>query len=327
LNLCYSFGKIKQYCNSGYFGIGQLMTSTPQHKLTLAGKFRQALHSLSPAERKLMRLILSAGQPPPTKTVADLALFADVSAPTVLRALNKLGFEGYGQFRALATEELSTKRISALEQMTATRASQGEGTYRNTFSENITDALRESLGGVDDLEHDQALDLLADGSRKQLLLGGRFSQSVAEQMYNHATLIRPGCELVPLELEQRMNRLIDVGRGHVVTIFDFRRYQSDCVDFAKEAKKRRAKVLLITDPWMSPAADYADVVLVAEVRIASPFDSLTPATGITEFLIAGMYDRMQDKARIRLTQFEEIANQRLFQIDAASANINTEDDK
>jgi len=89
-------------------------------------------------------------------------------------------------------------------------------------------------------------------------------------------------------------------------VFDFRRYQRDTIELATEVKQRRAKVILVTDQWMSPIADIADVVLVVEVQCASPFDTLVPAFALTEILIAGIYERLQNSAATRLSKFEEL---------------------
>jgi DNA-binding MurR/RpiR family transcriptional regulator len=116
--------------------------------------------------------------------------------------------------------------------------------------------------------------------------------------------VRPGCELIDFTRRGRSNRLVDMGRGHVLTVFDFRRYQRDTVDLARAAKTKRAKVVLFTDQWMSPIVDWADAVLVAEVRVASPFDTLAPALALLEMLVARVYGAIGADATLRMSQFE-----------------------
>jgi DNA-binding MurR/RpiR family transcriptional regulator len=62
--------------------------------------------------------------------------------------------------------------------------------------------------------------------------------------------------------------------------------------------------VLFTDQWMSPIADWADAVLVAEVRAASPFDTLTPALALVEALIAQVHGIVGAPAAQRLAQAE-----------------------
>ncbi len=274
--------------------------------LTLGERTRQAMPSLSPAERRLAREILSGGTPEQVETAAALAATADVSTPTVLRCLAKLGFSGYADFRAAALREAQERRESALALM-GRRATEARGANLcERFHAGFAAAIDDTFKRIDQAEVGRALDLLANKGRKQVFAGGRFSQSLAEMLYGHCHLIRPGCDLVPFAAQNRANRLMDVGRAHVLTVFDFRRYQADSVELAHEAKRRRAKLVLVTDPWMSPIADWADVVLVADVRSASPFDSLVPAMAVTETLIAGLYERMEGQASRRLAAFEAL---------------------
>ena len=153
-------------------------------------------------------------------------------------------------------------------------------------------------------EFGRAAQLLADGQRRQVFTGGRFSHSIAELLFAHIHLVRPGCELIGFTSQGRSNRLTDIGLGHVLTVFDFRRYQRDTVEFARAVKQRRAKLVLFTDQWMSPIADWADAVLVAEVRSASPFDTLAPALALVEALIAQVHSIVGVDAAKRLAQFE-----------------------
>jgi DNA-binding MurR/RpiR family transcriptional regulator len=65
-------------------------------------------------------------------------------------------------------------------------------------------------------------------------------------------------------------------------------------------------VILFTDPWMSPAAEVAEVVIPSRVESPSPFDSMVPALAVVETLIAAVTERLGSSARKRLEAIEEI---------------------
>ncbi len=278
------------------------MTSRDQR--TLAERMRAALPGMSPGERRIVRLFLSISSPEQVATLSTLADMAGVSSPTVLRCLDKIGFERFSDFRDLAVAELAHKRESALAQMSRQGAAASTAGQLQRFRDSLTQAVDGTLERLDVGELERAIDLLADTQRRQIFTGGRFSQSLAEQLFAHANLIRPGCELAAFTSIGRSSRLVDVGRGHVLTVFDFRRYQRGTVEFARAAKQRRAKLVLVTDQWMSPIADWSDAVLVADVRNVSPFDTLVPAMAIVDVLIGELYRRFGEAAAQRLSQFE-----------------------
>lgn len=276
----------------------------PEGQRTLAERMRLALPGMSPGERRIVRLFLSISAPEQVATISTLADMAGVSSPTVLRCLDKIGFERFSDFRDLAVVELAEKHESALAQMSRQDGATNTGAQLVRFRDSLTQAVSGTLERLDAGELERAVDLLSDTQRRQMFTGGRFSQSLAEQLFAHANLIRPGCELVAFNSIGRSSRLVDAGRGHVLTVFDFRRYQRDTVEFAHSVKQRRAKLVLVTDQWMSPIADWADAVLVADVRNVSPFDTLVPAMAIVDVLIGELYRRFGEAAAQRLSQFE-----------------------
>lgn len=72
------------------------------------------------------------------------------------------------------------------------------------------------------------------------------------------------------------------------------------------AKDEGAALIVFTDPWLSPLAVSADVVLPCTVTAPSPFDALTPALALTEALIAAVTDCLGNTPRERIEHFEQI---------------------
>lgn len=80
----------------------------------LADEIRHKLGELSPAERKVARVLLAGYPAAGFETVAVLAERAAVSAPTVIRFANRLGYRGFPDFQAALREELDARNASPL---------------------------------------------------------------------------------------------------------------------------------------------------------------------------------------------------------------------
>ena len=91
--------------------------------------------------------------------------------------------------------------------------------------------------------------------------------------------------------------LPDVGKCDVCIVFDLRRYQRDVLELTMHAYARGAKILVITDPWFSQAAEVADLVLPVTVDGLGPFDSVVPATATVESLVAGVLGKRGKRGR------------------------------
>jgi DNA-binding MurR/RpiR family transcriptional regulator len=92
----------------------------------------------------------------------------------------------------------------------------------------------------------------------------------------------------------------------VLLVSDFRRYQADSVSLARAAKRRGATVLLLTDPWESPIAEFADHVLVAEVTAPSAYDSMVPSFALAEALIGAALISLERRAIARMRDLEDL---------------------
>jgi DNA-binding MurR/RpiR family transcriptional regulator len=102
----------------------------------------------------------------------------------------------------------------------------------------------------------------------------------------------------PVTSAHEASFLPDVGKRDVCIVFDFRRYQRDAFEPTMHADARGAKILVITDPRFSQAAEVADPVLPVTDDVMGPFDSVVPATAIVESLVAGKLGERADR-RIR----------------------------
>ncbi len=237
--------------------------------------------------------------------VAKLAAAAGVSPPTVVRLTVKLGFDSYAEFQQSLKAEMSL-RLSSPLQMHAERP----GTAREgglLHSERLLcEGIQSSFSRLPPGEFEQAVSLLADTRRSVTLIGGRFSTMLAEYLAAHLKILRSRVQVLSAAGPDRVSAMLDVGRRDVFVAFDYRRYQHDTVYLALTAKERGAKLVAFTDPYLSPLAARADVILTSSVQSPSPFDALTPAMALVEALIAALVDRFDDEPRARMARYDAL---------------------
>lgn len=271
---------------------------------TVAERTRQRLGDLSPSELKVARALLSAYPVAGLETVAEFAKRAHVSAPTVLRFVSRLGFDSYPAFQDDLIREVHEQMGSPLRQLA--EDSPGNDRSLGAAAQHYVDVLSNSFHSLPEAEFARATALLSDPRMRIHLLGGRFSRVLADYLATHLMLVRKAVRTMPPNELERNTALIDLGPRDVLVLFDYRRYDLGLVEFARQAGARGAHVVLFTDPWMSPAAQTAEIVLPARVEAPSPFDSLVPAIAIVETLVAAVTERIGDNAHSRLAAVETI---------------------
>jgi DNA-binding MurR/RpiR family transcriptional regulator len=288
----------------------------------LSERIRQRLSVLSPSERRVARALLAG---PPTiglESSVRLARHAGVSGPTVSRFIAQLGFANYGAFQRALREEITARVMSPVEVYRRYNASRKQvvelhlgqpGAHLPTnglltsSGATLAEAVTTTLGDLNPDEFRRATSLLADEGRPALALGGWFSHVLADHLAGVLRQIRPRIRAVPPVPSERTAALADLRKGDAVVIFDFRRYERDTLEFARAARAASARIVLLTDPWLSPVAEIADAVLPAQVTGPAPFESLTPTLAIVETLITAVTESLGEDGARRLERFGHMA--------------------
>lgn len=272
---------------------------------SVAEQTRNSMQEFSSAERKVARALLAEYPGAGLDTVANLAERAGVSAPTVLRFGRRLGYQGFPELQAALRAELARRASGPLARFDVRRPAGSASELVRRDAEERGRAVAASLTAITPYEIDSAVALIADKSRRVTLAGGRFSHVLARYLELYLQQLRPKTRLLDSSPHQRVGQLVDVGRNDVFVLFDYRRYQRDIVSLAERVHGRGASVVLFTDPWLSPAAAYADVVLPTSVDSPSPFDSLATGFVLVEALAAGVLAVRGEAATRRMRHWDD----------------------
>lgn len=268
---------------------------------------RQRQADLSPAERKLARVLLASYPIAGLESVARFAERAGVSAPTVTRFITKLGFRGYPEFQEQLREEVQARLSSPLARY---HEEESAGGVTSLVSGSLEMSRRNLQATLELLSHhdvEEVVGLLADVRRGVLVLGGRLSRPLARYLAGQLHLLRPGIGMVDADRTAAAQQLIDMRKGDVLVVFDYRRYQTATIESVRLAAEQGVNVVLFTDPWLSPASAFAKQVVVSSVETVGPFDSLVGATAVLEAIVAAVLARLGQKAEARMRSLEQLS--------------------
>jgi DNA-binding MurR/RpiR family transcriptional regulator len=139
-------------------------------------------------------------------------------------------------------------------------------------------------------------------------LGGRFTRLIAEILWGQLAQVRSKVTVIPQSAIRFEAAALDLGRRDVVVVFDLRRYQKETISFARVAHEQGAKIALITDPWLSPIAEFSDRVITCAVEYPSPFDSLLPCLAVVEAILAAVTAKLGKEGKARIERLEAMRN-------------------
>lgn len=258
-------------------------------------RVRRHLSKCTPAERSVARLLLAGPLSDAMTSSGRLAERAGVSGPTVSRFVARLGYDGYAEFQDALRLDVAARELGAPD-VYQQHLRPSEADSKSSVGTSISRAVADSLARVDDAELSSAVELLADIRRPIISSGGSISHITATYLATSLHLLRPGVADCAPTATARATAIADLKKRSVVVLFDYRMYEHVVTEFAQAARDAGAAVIMVTDPYLSPVAEFADVVLTAAVEADTPLEVLSPTFAVVELLLGGVANALGARA-------------------------------
>ena len=271
-------------------------------------KVREAMDAssatLTPSERQLRSVILADYPFAALGPIQELADRANVSAPSISRFVNKLGFRGFQEFQQSLLNELKDSQSSPIE-LRRSRPAPTPAPLAD-YVERAMALTRDLSERMPTDQFNRICEMLGDPKRRIFMLGGRMSDAIAEFFLRHLRQIRADVFHVPPDSEAWPEYLLRMKPRDVVVLFDFRRYDAKLASFATSARSRRAQTIVITDPWITPAAKSATELVTIPTDSGTIWDSYVPAFALIEALLVPLAERDWEATRTRIEAWDTL---------------------
>jgi DNA-binding MurR/RpiR family transcriptional regulator len=258
----------------------------------------QALDSLTPMQTQIARSILASYPGSATRSSAAIARSSGTSSASVTRFVQRLGFATVREFQEAVRSDLDERFRSPWLRNESPSEDSALETVIQAEAANISETLRRLSPGML-----AGLRELLLGASTVSTLGGRFSYALAVYLSAHLRLVRP--HVTVLTAADIADQLAHAGRGTCLVVFDFRRYQPEAEAAARYVKSRRGRVIVITDPYLSPASHHADRVLVAEIEAPRLVDSYAAVVALLDTIVSDLASAGGKRTRGRIERVEE----------------------
>ena len=258
----------------------------------------------TPSERKLAAVLLSDYPYAGLIKMQELAARAEVSQPSISRFVIKIGLSGFPELQKHLVSELREGSRSPVDiHATSERI---EGGYLNGFLARAAAQMASAGKAVTESQFEQICRLIADPKRSIFTVGGRISDTIAQHLSFHLQQSREAVYHLPRDPEVWPEYFLRMKSGDVLFLFDFRRYQQNLWQLAKQAQAQKVQVLLMTDNWLSPATRHASEVLVVPIETGTIWDSYSPALALTEALVTRVAEKTWNETRARIEAWDDM---------------------
>ena len=271
----------------------------------ISQRIKNGYPTFSKGQKKIANAVINSYEKAAYMTAAMLGHLVGVSESTVVRFAYELGYEGYSEFQR-AIQELVRTKLTPNQRIELTK----QRMYRGDILENVMDAdiskIRSSFEQIDRDAFFNSVNSILE-AKNIYVVGARSSETLAHLLnYNLSLIFDNVRQIKPTSTAEVFEQMFNIGDGDVLVAFSFPRYSSKIVSAVKYAKQSGAKVIAFTDSSISPLAEFATYLLLAQSDMASFMDSLVAPMSIINALIVEITQKREKEIRNRFDKLEKV---------------------
>ena len=250
-------------------------------------RLEEEIVNFTKLQKKVSDFILRDPMQAAFSTVDQLAHAIGVSTTTVVRLASSLGYSGYAEFQRELQEYLKTKAAPSNK----LELNVSDDCIREDIDEMVTEITKMQVSNIDktySLLTNEQLDkmerFIADAGHIYIC-GSRSCYSIAyhlnynlERMFGKSDLIEP-------DMGKLVEVLRRVTRDDVLISMSMARYNRIVVEITRILKEKGCPVIVITDGYNSPLAQYADVLLLTHCESVDFHNSMVAASYLCEIIV------------------------------------------
>lgn len=245
---------------------------------------------LAKVQMKIAEYIIQNPERVGMSSSMEVAKAIGVSDTSVIRFARAIGYEGftdlkneiYNSMAAQAAGGISS--LSLVDRYNSNQAEYGGEFSRTEYMKIVQYNLEKTFQRNSDDQFEQAVSFLLQ-AKHRYIVGFRGCLGIAGQCAWLLRLLLDHIISISDEGPGGVGSLQDIGAEDCAFFFSLSRYYKSDLKLARLAKERGAAVCLITDSPLSPLTDLSDVVLTAEIRSASFFNSTISMNMLSEYLV------------------------------------------
>lgn len=240
---------------------------------------------MTKSQRKVADYIVKNAMQAAFSTVDQLAHTVGVSTTTIVRLALTLGYVGYAEFQKNLQEYIQTRSGPTAKLELNVKNVKLKNDILNEIVKQQMENINETFNNLSDDLVTKATEILKKANHIYVT-GYRSSFGVAHYLSFNLDRIFGNCDLLTSEGGEVSEKVSRITKGDVVIALSMPRYIKQVTTICEIAKKRGAKIIAITDGYLSPLAVGADVLFSAETKSLDFHNSLLATMVIAELLIS-----------------------------------------
>ena len=258
--------------------------------------------NFSKMHKKLADYVLANSDSTILMSISQLSKESGVSEATIVRFTYRLGFEGYKDFQRALLNSIKYS-ITTVERLQSAQNLDHLELVKKQINNDLNDINKTFI----DLDPEIIVNAayMIDKARRVYIIGLRTSNILAQYLYHYLTMM--DFTVINIESTQMepFEQLIGMTEDDILITFSFPRYSQKTIESTRLISEKGYDIISITDSENSPVTSLSTINLIANMTMASIFDSLVSPLAIINSLIIAISHVTQKNIKNSLKQLEE----------------------
>lgn len=269
----------------------------------LVQRINEKYPSMSKGQKQISEFILNNYDKAAFMTALRLGNKVNVSESTVVRYAMLLGYSGYPELQR-SLQEIVRNKLTTIQRMEMTSDMSQSMVLRTVLKADMNN-IRTTIDEINTDIFDEIVDTVYS-ARHLYIMGLRSSLPLAQFLGYYLSFILSNVNVVTSGVNDILEQLLHIGQEDVLIGISFPRYSRRTLEAVRFAREKSARIIAITDSYLSPISTYADHSLIARSDIASFVDSLVAPLSVINALIVSIGIRKKEEVSGYFMQLEKI---------------------
>lgn len=230
-----------------------------------------------------------------------------VSANSLVRLASHLGFESFDELREPFRTSLLARYDTTTGEGWIDRLSDS-GTFGKAHSRSVRnemDIIMQSLRRFSSEKAQTAVSMLLE-ARNAYVTATRATYALAYYFHYVGRMALPNLHLIPRHMGSPVDEMISIGEEDVLLAITFPPYSADTISALRLARRKGAKLILISDSELIAPNIEVDLFLKVSLQTQHHFSCFAGAMVVLECLLFHLVNQGGEEAQARIASYEAL---------------------
>ncbi|MED4586537.1 MurR/RpiR family transcriptional regulator [Brevibacillus choshinensis] len=270
-------------------------------------RIRKSYEQLTNQQKLVAKYILDEPNQVALHPAKVIGANSGTSETTVIRLCYSLGYSGFSELqnelRQMLLFPVIREGVVQSFHDAAYEFNDSDDVISFTMEQDVS-FIQKTLNGLDRHLFDQATQSIVK-AKKIIIVGGRTSFAPAYWLSFALNIIKGDTHLYRGQIDDANQLISEITEDWLMIALVFPRYLQDTLSFAKAAKEKGSKILVITDHELSPLGPVADVLLKVTTPPPATLRGMSSIFTLLNALVSGVSQIDQERVKKRIQRYDK----------------------